>query len=201
MAVVGVARKHTAARFCFLLAQNRMNSNNGTRGVASNNNNNNNNSHGFSAQTTTSSLSGSSTSLDASANNNTKQAQDLRSKFDLPNIAEDDIVLVENILNAVHSLGTEDSPLCVKYKVKVITSGYILSAFLPPIDVFEVDLDDLLFVKSISPSRIDSVCIARTAAQGSTELIVKILDHKQRIMITRSTTFSATRKRKWSSVG
>jgi hypothetical protein len=88
----------------------------------------------------------------------------------------------------------------VKYKVKVVANGYILGACLPSADVFEIDLDDLLFVKSISPSRIDSVCIAKTTAQGSTELLVKILDHKQRIMITRSTSFSATRKRKFNSI-
>lgn len=134
-------------------------------------------------------------------NNNNKQTQDGRSKFELPaNIADDDVVLVDNILNALLSLGTEDSPLCVKYKVKVAANGYILSALLPSVDVFEVDLDDLLFIKSISPSRIDSVCIAKTTTQGSTELIVKILDHKQRIMITRSTSFSATRKRKFNSI-
>jgi hypothetical protein len=127
-------------------------------------------------------------------------ASDARLKFELPNIAEDDIVLVENVLKAVQSLGTEDSPLCVKYKVKVISTGYMLISSFSAVDVYEVDLDDLLFIKSISPSRIDSVCIARTAAQGLSELIVKILDHKQRIMVTRSTSFSATRKRKWSSV-
>lgn len=137
----------------------------------------------------------------ASHNNKQPQQQDLRFKFELPsNIADDDIVLVENILSAVQSLGTEDSPLCVKYKVKVVANGYILGACLPSADVFEIDLDDLLFVKSISPSRIDSVCIAKTTAQGSTELLVKILDHKQRIMITRSTSFSATRKRKFNSI-
>ena len=103
----------------------------------------------------------------ASHNNKQPQQQDLRFKFELPsNIADDDIVLVENILSAVQSLGTEDSPLCVKYKVKVVANGYILSACLPSADVFEIDLDDLLFVKSISPSRIDSVCIAKTTAQG-----------------------------------
>jgi hypothetical protein len=137
----------------------------------------------------------------ASHNNKQPQQQDLRFKFELPsNIADDDIVLVENILSAVQSLGTEDSPLCVKYKVKVVANGYILGACLPSADVFEIDLDDLLFVKSISPSRIDSVCIAKNTAQGSTELLVKILDHKQRIMITRSTSFSATRKRKFNSI-
>jgi hypothetical protein len=121
--------------------------------------------------------------------------------FELPNIEEDDIILVENILKAMQSLGPEGSPICVRYKVKVITTGYILRAFLPSSDVYEIDLDDLLFIKSISPSRIDSVCIARVAAQCSSELIVKVLDHKQRIMVTRSTSFSATRKRKWHNIG
>jgi hypothetical protein len=177
------------------------------------NNNNNNNgvravpvasSSSFLTNSSSSSSSVPQSSLDVSApshNNKGPQQLDIRFKFDLPsNIADDDVVLVENILSAVQSLGTEDSPLCVKYKVKVVANGYILGACLPSADVFEVDLDDLLFVKSISPSRIDSVCIAKNTAQGSTELLVKILDHKQRIMITRSTSFSATRKRKFNSI-
>jgi hypothetical protein len=172
-------------------------------------NNNNNGLRAVPVASSSSFLTNSSSSVSqslvdvsaASHNNKQPQQQDLRFKFELPsNIADDDIVLVENILSAVQSLGTEDSPLCVKYKVKVVANGYILGACLPSADVFEIDLDDLLFVKSISPSRIDSVCIAKTTAQGSTELLVKILDHKQRIMITRSTSFSATRKRKFNSI-
>ena len=155
---------------------------------ASTTNNNNNNIN-------TSSKQGLITTTKHSASSHQEES------FELPDIEEDDIILVKNVLKAMQSLGPEDSPICVKYKVKVIATGYILRAFLPAVDVYEIDLDDLLFIKSISPSRIDSVCIARPATQSSSELIVKVLDHKQRIMVTRSTSFSATRKRKWQTMG
>jgi hypothetical protein len=157
-----------------------------------NNNNNNNNISGGSS----SSSEKRETMMTVVAKNTTTQQKD----FELPIIPEEDVILVENILEAMQSLGTEDLPICEKYQVKIISNGYMLRAFFPSSDIFELDLDDLLFLKSISPSRIDSVCIARTALQGVVELVVKVLDHKQRIMVTRSTSFSATRKRKWNVI-
>ena len=123
-----------------------------------------------------------------------------RKEFELPVIPEEDVVLVQNILEAMQSLGSEDMPICEKYNVKTIDNGYFLRAVFPAEDVFELEFDDLLFIKSVSPSRIESICIARTHSQGLVELVVKVLDHKQRIMITKSTSFSATRKRKWESL-
>jgi len=165
--------------------------NNNNNGTMVNNNNNNNNISGSSSSEKR------ETMMTVVAKNTTTTQQ---KDFELPIIPEEDVILVENILEAMQSLGTEDSPICEKYQVKIISNGYMLRAFFPSSDIFELDLDDLLFLKSISPSRIDSVCIARTALQGVVELVVKVLDHKQRIMVTRSTSFSATRKRKWNVI-
>ena len=125
-----------------------------------------------------------------------KSETSAKKEFELPVIPDEDVVLVQNILEGMQSLGSEDMPICEKYNVKTVNDGYFLRAVFPAEDVFELDFDDLLFIKSISPSRIDSICIARTQTQGLTELVVKVLDHKQRIMITKTTSFSATRKRK-----
>jgi hypothetical protein len=119
--------------------------------------------------------------------------------FELPNIPDDDLILVENILKVVKGLGTKDVSLCVKYKVDIIQTGYLLRAVLPATDVYEVDLEDLLFIQSVSPSRIERVCIAKSSSQ-QTEIIIKILDYKQKIMVTSVTSFSATRKRKFTQI-
>ena len=119
--------------------------------------------------------------------------------FELPNIPDDDLILVENILKVVKGLGTKDVSLCVKYKVDIIQTGYLLRAVLPATEVYEVDLEDLLFIQSVSPSRIERVCIAKSSSQQS-EIIVKVLDHKQKVMITSVTSFSATRKRKFTQI-
>ena len=158
----------------------------------------NNNSKGANSHSNTATAGNKQSLMTTTKSRTTNQ----ESTFELPNIEEDDIILVENVLKALQSLGPKDSPICVKYKVNAIDdAGYILiSAFLPATDVFEIDLDDLLFIKSISTSRVDSVCIARVATQGSCEVIVKVLDSKQRIMVTRTTSFSATRKRTWETI-
>jgi len=118
----------------------------------------------------------------------------------MQNIHEDDKVLVENIINALESLGTRDMPLCRKYKILTIPTGYHLIARLPNVDIFNVHLEDLLFLQSISPSRIENISIGRNSNHPSVELSVKILNNEQKIMITSSISFHTTRKRKLEHV-
>lgn len=147
-----------------------------------------------------SSIVGSDNSKIGNNNNNTSSASS-KTQFELPNIPDDDLLLIENILKGLQSLGTKDTPICIKYKVDIINNGYLIRGVLPPIDIFEIDLEDLLFVQSISPSRIEKVCIAKSLPQQpQCEMLIKVLDHKQKIMITSVTSFSATRKRKWRQI-
>lgn len=114
----------------------------------------------------------------------------------MQNIHEDDKFLVENIINALESLGSRDMPLCRKYKILTISTGYHLIAKLPSTDIFNLQLEDLLFLQSVSPTRIESISIGRNANHPSVELSIKILNNEQKIMITSSLSFHTTRKRK-----
>ena len=114
-------------------------------------------------------------------------------------VPDDDKVLLENILIALQSLRTGDEPLCSKYKVDVAPTCYVIRAILPPSSPFEIHLDDLLFLQSVSPSRIEHIAVAK---RTSHELVIRVLDCKQRISVTSTTAFhvSATRKRKWTAI-
>ena len=109
-----------------------------------------------------------------------------------------DIPLLENVLIAMQSLTTGSTPTCSKYKIDIAPTGYLVHATLPSSsEHFEIHLDDLLFLQSISPARVEHVAIGRRPP-NSMELIVRVLDFKQRILVTSSVAFSkATRKRKW----
>ena len=113
-------------------------------------------------------------------------------------VPDDDVILLENVLTAVKSLKTGSTPTCTKYKIDITPTGYLVHATLPSSsEHFELHLEDLLFIQSVSPSRIDHVAIGRRPP-NSTELVVRVLDFKQRISVTASVAFScATRKRKF----
>jgi hypothetical protein len=121
--------------------------------------------------------------------------------FDLPlNTPEDDLVILQNILTALQSLGIDSAtalPLCQLYKVDLTPTGYLIRASMPTHDLFEITHDDFLFMRSINPARIESIALARSAHGGACELLVRVLDARQRIMVTSSVAFfGAARKRK-----
>lgn len=120
----------------------------------------------------------------------------------LQNILEDDKCLIENIIQALENLGTDDFALCRKYKITSIPVGYMLYAKLPSNDIFEINLEDLLFIQSISPARIENISIGRTCSNSNIlELCIKVLNSEQKVMIKSQTTFfSAMRKRKFEMI-
>ena len=139
-------------------------------------------------------------------NNNNSISSDINNnnpniKFKLPpTLFEDDVILVENILRAMQSLGTKENPICVKYKIDKNETGYILKAVLPANELYEIGLDDLLFIRSISPARIEHIAIVNTETKNS-ELIVHVSDCKQQVMIASTVSFfSASRKRSRQSI-
>ena len=122
--------------------------------------------------------------------------------FELPaTVPEEDVVVLQNLLTALESLGTDSAterPLCEQYKVEVLTTGgYLLCAVLPTSGHFEVNLDDLLFLHSVSPARIEGIAIGRSASGSAAELFIRVLDARQHVMITSTTCFwsHTTRKR------
>ena len=127
-----------------------------------------------------------------------------------PSVPQDDVPILENVLTALQSLGTDSGsasgaavskPLFARYKVELVTTGYLLRAALPQGDLFELSHDDLLYLQSISPARIDSIAIGRSTAGGPCELLVRILNGTQRLMVTSTVAFfSATRKRKFQKL-
>lgn len=115
------------------------------------------------------------------------------------NILEDDKLLIDNIIQALENLGNEENTWCKKYKINTIPVGYMLFAKLPTTDVFEISLEDLLYIQSISPSRIENISIGRTTPNSNLiELCIKILNCDQKVMIKSKTVFYSTaRKRKF----
>ena len=120
--------------------------------------------------------------------------------FELPpTVLEEDVVLLQNVLTALHSLSaggnsssSSTNKLCTRYKVEPLEEkdGYLVRGSLPAnTDFFEITLDDLLFLQSVSPARITSVAVGRTG--GPVELFIRVLDARQRIMVQSTTTFSS----------
>ena len=127
--------------------------------------------------------------------------------FELPmHTPEEDIISINNVLTALMNLGappTEHatSSCAVSYNIKTIETGYLLRAVLPATDIFEFSLEDLLFLHSVSPARVERVNIARSQNCGPCEIVVKLLNSKQRIMTVSTLQFAtATHKRKWVSL-
>ena len=115
-------------------------------------------------------------------------------EFDLPpaTTAEDAMVL-EHILTALQSL-----PACQQYRVRFVEGkGFIINAALHATDPFELSLDDLLFLRSVHPARVESITWARATAGGPIELILWVLDGSRPTMVVSTVAFSATRKRKF----
>ena len=106
--------------------------------------------------------------------------------FDLPqDISEDDECLLNGILSALCSLD-----LCAAYKVVILPpqqpTHFLIKGQLSN-EGFEVDMDQMHFIQSASPLRIEGILVAKTADQH--ELIIRVLNSKQRVMLKDSSTF------------
>ena len=112
-------------------------------------------------------------------------------EFELPeDLSEDDEILLTSILTALCSLN-----LCSGYNVRVMPpNAFIIRGTLHG-ESFEVDMEDLQFIHTASPLRIQRILFARCNG-GSSELVVKVLNSKQRIMLTDSTTFYVSNRRR-----
>jgi hypothetical protein len=136
----------------------------------------------------------------AATNNNTTTLQFVppgsATSFELPiSTPDEDIISINNVLTALMNVGSA-CPIC--YKIKSIETGYVLRAVMPASDIFEFSLEDLLYLHSVSPARVERVCVARSSVNGPCEIVVKLLNSKQRIMIVSTLQFAtATHKRKW----
>ena len=128
------------------------------------------------------------------------------SAYELPaTVLEDDVLLLQNVLTALHSLGcvagdtAAGGAICVRYKVEPLLTGeggYMVRGGLPTADIFELTLEDQLFLQGVSPARIASVALGRAAPNGPIEVFIRVLDARQRVMVQSTTCFHrATRKR------
>ena len=115
--------------------------------------------------------------------------------FELPNdISEDDEFLLTEILTAIYA-----SELCSSYKViELPPTGYLIKGTLLNEDNFEIDFEDLKFITCVNPIRIERIALCRSG--GKHELVFKVLNTKQRVMVTTSSTFMATKKRKYTQI-
>ena len=115
--------------------------------------------------------------------------------FELPDdISEDDENLLTSILSAMYA-----GEICSSYKINVTATGFIIRGSLSSIeDNFEIDSEDLQFITCVNPIRIERVAICNSS--GKIELLIKVLNMKQRVMITSSCTFIANKKRKYTHI-
>lgn len=114
--------------------------------------------------------------------------------FEMPNdISEEDENLLTTVLSALYA-----GELCSSYKIVEIPTGFLIRGNLVNEETFEIDLEDLQFIAQANFIRIERVALCRSG--GKTELVVKVLNCKQRVMVTSSCTFTATKKRRYSSI-
>jgi hypothetical protein len=115
--------------------------------------------------------------------------------FDLPDeISDDDENLLSGILTAMYA-----GELCSSYKILVTPTGFIIRGSLTSEDNYEIDLDDLQFIVCVNPVRIERIAICNSG--GKTELVIKILNMKQRIMVSTTVcNFIANKKRKYTQI-
>lgn len=128
------------------------------------------------------------------AASNIKKTSKTQDTFELPeNISEDDEFLLTSILTAIYA-----GEVCSSYKVHLIPTGYLIRGTLGNEEDFEIDLDDLQFITCVNPIRIERIAVCKSG--GKTELVVKVLNTKQRVMVTTSCTLMATKKRKYTQI-
>ncbi len=142
------------------------------------------------ASTTTSAAS----NILKKTSNHSSSASKSQDTFELPeNLSEDDEFLLTNILSAIYA-----GDLCSSYKVHLIPTGFLIRGTLVNEEDFEIDLDDLQFITCVNPIRIERIAVCKSG--GKTELVVKVLNTKQRVMVTTSCTLMATKKRKYTQI-
>lgn len=113
--------------------------------------------------------------------------------FELPSeLHDDDRQLVTNALTAMQALDK-----CSSYKVDVSRpgAGRIVVRGVLRDDVMEVDNEDVNLLVSVSPSRVERVAVVRNPP-ARFDIIVCLLDHTQRVMVTGLASFVAMKKRR-----
>jgi hypothetical protein len=124
-------------------------------------------------------------------------------EFELPpGTPDEDVIVLNNVLTALMNIGKiNEQVVTASYKVEIVKEvGYLLRAALPTTDIFEFSLEDLLFIHSVNPARVDRVNVCRSASGGASEIVVKVLNAKQRVMTVSTLHFAATHKRRWSTM-
>ena len=84
--------------------------------------------------------------------------------------------------------------MCCQYKVEVIPStGYLIRGALPE-EHFEVNLEQMLLLSNANFLRIENVLVSRS--KGNSELLIKVLNSKQKVMLTHSSTYIVYNKKR-----
>jgi hypothetical protein len=105
-------------------------------------------------------------------------------EFELPeDVSEDDEVLLTSVLSALCALDK-----CVGYSVQhaLQNTAFMIRGTLHE-DTFEIGLDDLRFIHMANPLRVEYAGVSRCG--GNNELLVRVLNSKQRVMLTEHSTF------------
>jgi hypothetical protein len=122
--------------------------------------------------------------------------------FELPpNTPDEDVIVLNNLLTALMNVGKEHKTCITSgYKVETIEVGYLLRVVLPASDIFEFSLEDLLWIRGVNPARTDRVNVCRSSTGAPCEIVVKVLNSKQRLMTVSNLSFVGIHKRSWATM-
>jgi hypothetical protein len=120
-----------------------------------------------------------------------------KGEFELPeDISEDDEMLLTSILSVLCSLD-----VCTAYSIQPCMQNtcFMIRGTLEN-ETFEVGSDELHLIQMANPLRIERVAIGR--CEGCNQLLVKVLNSKQRVMALSddSVFFVCSRKRKLAKI-
>jgi len=107
-----------------------------------------------------------------------------------PEVHDEDVTLVVSVLTALKALD-----ICSSYKINQCSDSTVTVRGVLKDDVLEIDTDDMYVLLGVSPARIERVSVSRAVA-GKLEIVVRIMDHTRRVMVTGISTFVAMKKRK-----
>lgn len=109
----------------------------------------------------------------------------MESEPELPEVPDDDKMLIRNIVYSVMALNSHD-PFCKRWQVQCISKGYIVVFFLTP--KYAISLHDIVSVRDINPLRITNVVICEDSdnTEGSKQsrplLKFQVLNHQQPVI-------------------
>eukprot|EP00961_Rhodomonas_salina_P293354 3933684-Rhodomonas_salina.1 len=113
----------------------------------------------------------------------------------LEEVPEVDRPLVSNVIYAILACKHPER-LCTSWSVACTPVHHVVSGILPE-NGFDISLVDMEFLHSLNPLRISSISVV--CSDTKSKLVVKVLNHKQRVQLTAGElVITQKRRRMWA---